>query len=67
MQHTNITPPYTLNICNTSIGEKLRYKYAKKVNTSFCTFRLPPTRAAKGSCPLNVRDCQVLYASNKVL
>jgi hypothetical protein len=26
MQHTNITPPYTLN---TSIGGKLRYKYVR--------------------------------------
>jgi hypothetical protein len=23
IQHTNITPPYTLNICNISIGGKL--------------------------------------------
>jgi hypothetical protein len=29
MQHTNINPAYALNICNTSIGGKLRYKYAK--------------------------------------
>jgi hypothetical protein len=29
IQHTNITPPYTVDICNTSIGENLRYKYAK--------------------------------------
>jgi hypothetical protein len=29
--------------------------------------RLSPTRAAKGSCPLNVRDCQVPYVSNKIL
>jgi hypothetical protein len=34
IQHTNITPPYTVDICNTSVGGKLRYKY-QRVNTSF--------------------------------
>jgi hypothetical protein len=29
--------------------------------------RLPPTRSCKGSCPINVGDGQVPYASNKEL
>jgi hypothetical protein len=30
-------------------------------------FRLSPTAPCKGSCPLNIEDCQVPYGSSKAI
>jgi hypothetical protein len=46
-------------------GSSLIYKVPFKGKGR--TLRLPPTRSCKGSCPVNVGDGQVPYASNKVL